>query len=60
VAVPSVRKETLSELERTMALRTLQQCGGNRTRAAEILGISVRTLQRRLKDWDYHDEFTRI
>jgi DNA-binding NtrC family response regulator len=58
---PSARtgKETLSELERTIALRTLQQCGGNRTRAADILGISVRTLQRRLKEWDYHDEITR-
>lgn len=53
-------KETLSALERTLALRTLQQCGGNRTRAAEILGISVRTLQRRLKEWDYHDEIARL
>lgn len=53
-------KETLSELERTIALRTLQQCGGNRTRAADILGISVRTLQRRLKEWDYHDEVGKV
>jgi DNA-binding NtrC family response regulator len=56
VSTARTGRETLSELERTIALRTLQQCGGNRTRAADILGISVRTLQRRLKEWDYHDE----
>lgn len=58
-SLPPTGKETLSELERTVALRTLQQCGGNRTHAAEVLGISVRTLQRRLKEWDYRDDVTR-
>jgi DNA-binding NtrC family response regulator len=43
---------TLAELERkavTVALGTHQ---GNRTRAAKALGISVRTLQRKLKQWE--------
>jgi DNA-binding NtrC family response regulator len=54
-SAPPATGEVLSELERTVTLRTLQQYDGNRTRAAESLGISVRTLQRRLKEWGYHD-----
>src|SRR5437763_11212227 len=38
--------------KKNVALRTLQQCGVNRTRSADILVISVRTLQRSLKEWD--------
>jgi len=41
----------LQRLERSAILQALEQQGGNRTRAAEVLGISVRTLQRRLKEW---------
>ena len=42
---------TIENLEKSAILRALDQCQGNRTRAAEALGISVRTLQRRLHDW---------
>jgi len=49
-------KGKLEDLERAMILKTLQQCDGNRTRAAQALGISVRTLQRRLKEWGVRDE----
>jgi two-component system, NtrC family, response regulator HydG len=42
----------IESLERTAILEALDQFGGNRTRAAEFLGISVRTLQRRLREWD--------
>ncbi|MEQ8787266.1 MAG: sigma-54 dependent transcriptional regulator [Pirellulaceae bacterium] len=42
---------TLEELERAAVEQTLADCGGNRTRAARSLGISVRTLQRKLKAW---------
>jgi DNA-binding NtrC family response regulator len=45
------RDNTLANLERIAVMRALQQHGGNRTRAAESLGISVRTLQRKLKRW---------
>ena len=42
---------SLKEVERDMILRTLEDTGGNRTRAAEILGISRRTLQLKLKEY---------
>jgi transcriptional regulator with PAS, ATPase and Fis domain len=42
---------TLEDVERVVVLQTLDSCEGNRTRAAQALGISVRTLQRRLKRW---------
>ena len=41
----------LEQIEREAIERTLQECGGNRTHAAQALGISVRTLQRKLKAW---------
>ncbi len=39
----------LKEVEREMILKALQVARGNRTRAAEILGISVRTLRNKLQ-----------
>jgi DNA-binding NtrC family response regulator len=50
---------TLEDLERTAVEQALEQFEGNRTHAAESLGISVRTLQRKLKAWgiaDHDDE----
>ncbi len=43
---------TLAELERQMIEATLAEMGGNRTRAAERLGVSLRWLQYRLKEWN--------
>ena len=43
--------KSLKEMEKAMILRTLQETGGNRTRTAEILGISRRSLQMKLKDY---------
>jgi DNA-binding NtrC family response regulator len=42
---------SLEELERVAVERALEQHRGNRTHAAKTLGISVRTLQRKLKAW---------
>ena len=42
---------TLKEVEKSMILRTLEETGGNRTHAANILGISRRTLQLKLKEY---------
>jgi two-component system, NtrC family, response regulator HydG len=41
----------LKDIERQMILRTLNETGGNRTRTSEILGISRRTLQLKLKKY---------
>src|SRR5437588_459314 len=43
---------TLDELERRHILRVLEDAGGNRERAAAILGISSRTLYRKLRDYE--------
>ena len=42
---------TLKEMEKQLILSTLHQYDGNRTKTAEALGISRRTLQRKLKDY---------
>lgn len=41
---------SLAEMERSMILRTLEACDGNRNATARRLGISPTTLWRRLKD----------
>lgn len=45
------REGLLQEVERDAIQSALAKFDGNRTRAAEALGISVRTLQRKLKQW---------
>ncbi|HEX5752334.1 MAG TPA: sigma-54 dependent transcriptional regulator [Archangium sp.] len=42
---------TLAQIEREAILRTLEMVQGSTTRAAEILGISVRKVQYRLKEY---------
>lgn len=44
---------TMSELERIAILRTLDAVDGSTARAAEILGISQRKIQYRVKEWGY-------
>jgi two-component system response regulator HydG len=43
---------TLKEVERELIRKTLERTGGNRTRAAEVLGISRATLHNKLKEYD--------
>ena len=45
---------TVADVERDLILDTLDHCLGNRTHAATILGISIRTLRNKLKQ--YGDE----
>ncbi len=42
---------TLDDMEKKRIIQILEECGGNRTRAAEKLGISRRTLLRRIKEY---------
>jgi two-component system response regulator FlrC len=42
---------TVAEVERDLILETLRHCLGNRTRAAAVLGISIRTLRNKLNDY---------
>ena len=42
-------KQTLAEIERQIILDTLREVGGNRSAAALRLGVTVRTLQNKLK-----------
>jgi two-component system response regulator HydG len=45
---------SLPEAEKALILKTLEDTGGNRSRAAEILGINRRTLQNKLKEYGIH------
>ena len=38
----------LADVERWLIFATLQKCGGNKTRAAALLGVSLKTLYNRL------------
>lgn len=44
--------KTVSEVERELIINTLNHCLGNRTHAATILGISIRTLRNKLKQYN--------
>jgi len=43
--------QTVAEMEQQLILETLDHCLGNRTHAANILGISIRTLRNKLKEY---------
>jgi DNA-binding NtrC family response regulator len=47
--VPLLIGSTVGEIERELVLQTLARCGGNRTRAARVLGVSVRTLRNKIR-----------
>src|SRR6185369_17265318 len=44
--------KTLEQLEREHILRVLEETNGNRERASAILGISSRTLYRKLREYE--------
>jgi DNA-binding NtrC family response regulator len=42
---------TVDAMERQLVLQTLQATGNNKTRAAELLGVSLKTLHNKLKEY---------
>jgi two-component system response regulator HydG len=54
ISIPSGM--TLEELEKEAILQTLEENGGNRTQAAQILGISRKTLQNKLKEYGLEEK----
>jgi DNA-binding NtrC family response regulator len=54
-AVPTVGT-TVRDMERQLIQRTLENTGGNRTQAARLLGISLRTLRNKLNEFGLQDK----
>jgi len=52
----SLENVTLEEMERRLIQHTLQRVGGNRTKAAKILGVSVRTIRNKIKKYHLLEE----
>lgn len=53
-AIENLIGRSIADVERDMIINTLDHCLGNRTHAANILGISIRTLRNKLNQ--YKDE----
>ena len=49
--VPLLIGATVQEIERELVLQTLARCDGNRTHAARVLGVSVRTLRNKIRQY---------
>ena len=47
--VPLLIGSTVGEVERELVLQTLARYDGNRTHAARVLGVSVRTLRNKIR-----------
>jgi DNA-binding NtrC family response regulator len=51
----STANKSLGEIEKAAILDVLNSTQGNRTKAAKVLGIGLRTLQRKLKEYGFKD-----
>ena len=49
--VPMLIGSTVEAIERELVLQTLERCDGNRTHAARLLGLSVRTMRNKIKQY---------
>ena len=50
--------QTIHEMEKNLIISTLSHVNGNRTRAAELLGISIRTLRNKLNEYKHGGQFS--
>lgn len=53
---PINRKQSISQTEKEIILQALKKCQGNRTKAAEMLGISRTTLYQKMKKYQIIEE----
>ena len=49
--VPMLIGSTIEAIERELVLQTLARCEGNRTHAARVLGLSVRTMRNKIRQY---------
>jgi len=49
---------SVADVERDLILATLRQTGGNRTHAAKMLGISIRTMRNKLGIYSRSGNYT--
>ena len=47
--------DNINDQQHALIIKVLEECGNNRTLAADKLGISRRTLQRRLKEYGINE-----
>ncbi|MDI9571111.1 MAG: sigma-54 dependent transcriptional regulator [Pseudomonadota bacterium] len=55
VPAASMENMTLREVEKALIIETLNKVRGNRTKASQILGISVRTMRNKLHEYNLED-----
>lgn len=46
----------MKDVQRDLIINTLRETGGNRTKAAQLLGISVRTIRNKIKEFNISDK----
>jgi len=59
-AFPMTAGVTVREMEKQLINKTLEEVNDNRTRAAELLGISIRTLRNKLREYKDELESSRV
>jgi DNA-binding NtrC family response regulator len=52
--IPLLIGSTVDHVERELVLHTLVRCHGNRTHAARMLGLSIRTLRNKIRIYTAH------
>jgi len=55
---PTQAGQSVGEMERKLIMSTLEQTNGNRTHAAKLLGISLRTLRNKLREYRVEEAAT--